>query len=77
MPYEVQHYTLCDGWINCWTTTDKDGVESPSIFNTYTQALDALTDFLAEEHEAFVEGNIDSMYEADEFRIMEIENANF
>lgn len=69
--FEVQHYTLCDGWINCWTETNEDGEESPSIFMTYTEALDALTDFIAQEHEAFAEGNIESMYDINDFRIME------
>jgi hypothetical protein len=72
MPFEVQHYTFLDGWINCWRDISEDGVETPSIYRTYTEALDALTDFLAQEHEAFAEGSIESMYEIDEFRIMEI-----
>jgi hypothetical protein len=69
--FEVQHYTLCNGWINCWTETNEEGVETPSIYTTYTEALEALTDFFAQEHEAFVEGNIESMYDINDFRIME------
>ena len=40
--FEVQHYTLCDGWINCWSEEDENGVMIPSIYRTYTEALDAL-----------------------------------
>jgi hypothetical protein len=75
MPFEVQHYTLCDGWINTWRDINERGEETPSIYWTYTEALDELTDFLAQEHEAFAEGNIDSMYDINEFRIMEITDA--
>ena len=75
MKYEVQHYTFCDGWVNCWTTTLADGSEEKTIFDTFEQAVEAIADFLHEEQEAFKCGDIDSMYEADEFRIMEIRNA--
>jgi hypothetical protein len=71
MAFEVQHYTLCDGWINCWSRVE-DGKEMPSIYNTYMDALNALSDFISQEHEAYREGAIDSMYDASEFRIMEI-----
>lgn len=70
--YEVQHYTLCDGWINTWTTYDENDNETPSIFDTYEDAQEALDDFLKEEKKAFKRKEIDSMYEADEFRIEEV-----
>ena len=39
--YEVQHYTLCDGWINTWTVDDK-----PEYFDTYEDAEASLAYFL-------------------------------
>jgi hypothetical protein len=72
MPFEVQHYTLCDGWVNTWRDISEGGEETPSIYKTYIEALDALTDFFTQEHEAFAEGNMESMYDIDEFRIMEV-----
>jgi len=68
--YEVQHFTLCDGWINTWTVDDK-----PEIFDTYEDAESSLDSFLAEEKRAYKRKEIDNMYEADEFRIMEVSHA--
>ena len=73
--FEVQHYTLCDGWINCWSEENEDGVMIPSVYRTYTEALSALNEFLEDELMEYNAGNIVSMYEMDEFRIMEITNA--
>jgi hypothetical protein len=70
--YEVQHYTLCDGWINTWTYYDDNGNEVADIYDTYEEAEKALDYFLDQEKKAFKRGEIDSMYEADEFRIAEI-----
>jgi hypothetical protein len=47
----------------------------PSIYRTYTEALSALNEFLEDELMEYNAGNIDSMYEMDDFRIMEIANA--
>jgi uncharacterized protein involved in tolerance to divalent cations len=59
--FEVQHYTLVDGWINCWTDTNEKGEQSPVFFKTYTQALKELTKFVKA-----------SKYDINEFRIMEV-----
>jgi hypothetical protein len=66
--YVVEHQTLCDGWINTWTVDDE-----PEVFDTYKDAENALDWFLKEEKKAFKRGEIDSMYEADEFRITKLE----
>lgn len=65
--YEVQHYTLCDGWINTWTVDDK-----PEYFDSYEDAEASLAYFLKQEKLAYKRGEIDGMYEADEFRIEEV-----
>ena len=70
--YEVQHYTLCDGWINTWSDYDEDGNETPSTYDSFEDALKELDSFLDDEQEAFEEGNIESPYDRDEFRIAEV-----
>jgi len=71
MRYEIQHYTLCDGWINTWTI-EQDGDYEPEYFDSREDAEMALQDFLNDEHEAYQQGWIESRYGADEFRIVEI-----
>lgn len=70
--YEVQHYTLCDGWVNTWSDYDEDGNETPSTYDSFEDALNELDSFLDDEQEAFEEGNIESPYDRDEFRIVEV-----
>ena len=70
--FEVQHYTLCDGWINTWSDYDEDGNETPSTYDSFEDALNELDSFLDDEQEAFEEGNIESPYDRDEFRIAEV-----
>ena len=50
--YEVQHYTLCDGWINTWTIYDENNNEIADVYDTYEDAQIALEDFLDQEHKA-------------------------
>jgi hypothetical protein len=69
--YVVEHQTLCDGWINTWSVDDE-----PEVFNSYEEAQNALDWFLKEEKKAFKRGEIDNMYEADEFRISELKEKN-
>ncbi len=40
--YEVQHFTLCDGWVNCWRTIDGEGREVPETFATEAAAQAAI-----------------------------------
>jgi len=39
--YEIQTYTICDGWINAWKVNDK-----PEFFDSFGEAVDALDDHL-------------------------------
>ena len=48
MSYEIQHFTLCDGWTNTWLIIHEDGTEEIERFETYQDARDALTEFLEE-----------------------------
>ena len=70
--YEIQHYTLCDGWINNWSIEESNGVSKPEVFDTFEDAVSALDEFLDDELFEYQQGNLDSMYERDEFQIVEI-----
>ena len=72
MAYEVQTYTIADGWLNCWSVEDKRGIPVPLLFRTYTEALEELCEFLAEQHEANTNGNMKDVYDPHDYRIMEI-----
>jgi hypothetical protein len=65
--YEVQHFTLCDGWVNTWHVNDE-----LEYFDSIEDAVIALDSFLADEQEEYEAGNIESPYERDEFRIREV-----
>lgn len=66
--YEVQHYTLCDGWVNTWHCGD-DELEQ---FNTYNDAHDALNAFLEDTMESFKAGDLAEPYYRDDFRIVRV-----
>ena len=65
--WEVQQYTLCDGWINTWSEDDR-----PHTFTTRRDALKELTEFLADTREAALMGHLEEAYQRDEFRIVAI-----
>lgn len=70
--FEIQTYTLCDGWVNTWTIENEDGSSEKEYFNSYNDALSALNEFIADEAYEFNQGNIDSVYDRDDFRIVEV-----
>lgn len=72
MKYEIQHFTLCDGWVNTWTVINEDGSEEKELFDSYQDARDCLQDFLEQEDESYFNGYIESRYQSDEFRIVEV-----
>lgn len=63
--YEVQEYTLCDGWVNNWS--DESG---PTQFNSEYEARACLDEFFNDEAEAVAQGYIEDMPDADQFRIV-------
>jgi hypothetical protein len=65
MTYEVQHYTLCDGWINCWTITDENDVETLETFDTIEEAQAALDEFFAD-----LASESNDSYSRDDYRIV-------
>lgn len=68
MRYEVQHYTLLDGWINTWLYDDGDGTFRRETFATREEAGAALAEHLQDLDEEFRAGHCGA-YSADEFRV--------
>jgi hypothetical protein len=67
MRYEVQHHTLCDGWVNTWTVNDQ-----PETFASEAKAQAALDEYLSEIEDQIREGDRhpEHGYDRSEFRIM-------
>jgi hypothetical protein len=66
MTYQVQTYTLCDGWINTWSEDDE-----LMTFDTFEQAQKELQDFLSEMAHAVQIGHLDD-FNPENYRIKEI-----
>jgi len=71
--FEVQTFTLCDGWANCWLITDENG-EQPETFKTEAEAQAEIDDFFEEVESQIAnkERDPEDGYDRDEYRIVEI-----
>ena len=72
--YAVQHYTLCDGWVNSWKTFDDLEGEKEQVFDSVEEAQKELDEFFNDIHTDILNGNraCDEGYYRDEFMIVEI-----
>ena len=70
--FEVQHYTLCDGWVNTWSDGETG---EPTLYDSFEDALEELDQFLLDEEEAYLCGNIEDKYQRSEFKIVEVQYA--
>lgn len=77
MAWEVQHHTICQGWVNCWTE-DVDGVSRPVVYETEEEAAFELQVFLKEITAEIDAGarDPDQGYDADEFRVVEASSSS-
>lgn len=77
MTYEVQHFTLCGGWVNTWTVHHDDGSCEPERFATEAEAKAALDEYFTEIDEEIAIGQrgVDEGYDAGEFRIVKAGDA--
>jgi hypothetical protein len=66
MTYQVQTYTLCDGWINTWTEDD-----TPLTFDTLEEAQIALQEHL-EDLDQFVKIGHLQDFNPEDYRIERI-----
>jgi hypothetical protein len=72
MTFEIQHFTLCNGWVNTWTIENEDGTTQLEYFDSIIDAQESLNEFLEDEYKAYVMGITDSPFTEKEFRIVEI-----
>lgn len=74
MRYEVQTYTLCDGWVNTWHIEQPDGSSEPETFLNREAAQAALDEFFSEiaEEIAIGQRDPDAGYDEDDFRVAKV-----
>jgi len=70
--YEVQEYTLCDGYINNWSSTDENGNTLKTYFDTKEDANHALINFIDDCLDEVRDGNMPDAPEYSDFRIVEV-----
>ena len=79
--YEVQTWTLCDGWINTWSISQEAGdnifTDVPETFATREEAQQALDEFLSDIQSEIDAGqcSADEGYDAEDYRIAEVQIA--
>jgi hypothetical protein len=66
MRYQIEHFTLCDGWVNSLFI---EGV--PETFASYDEALKELNEYYKELNEDVESGSIEP-YSMSDFRIAEV-----
>lgn len=72
--YEVQHYTLCDGWVNTWYICENGNVQSAQVFDSIREAQAELDEFFVDIAAEIKSGERkpDSGYDRAEFRIVPV-----
>ena len=70
--YEVQEFTICEGWVNTWSCENDDGDYEPTYFDTVNEAQLALNDFLTDMRYEYERGNIASPDDPENFKIVEV-----
>ena len=75
--WEVQTYTLCDGWVNCWTVSEGNEDPKPHVFATRDEAAKELREHIADSILAAQDGDLEEAYHLDEFQIVFVEGAKF
>jgi len=67
MRYQIETFTICDGWGNSW----RDDTDAPVTFASYDQALKELNEIFSELSEEVQNGFIEQ-YNMSDFRIAEV-----
>ena len=72
--WEVQHFTFCDSWINCWSVEEEGADAVPQTFSTRKDAEKELAYFLREIAEEIEDGerDPDMGYDPEEYRIVQV-----
>jgi len=69
--YEIHTWTLCQGWINCWTVTDENGHEVPDSYDTIKDAQAEIDELFDEIDQQIKSGERepDEGYNREDYRI--------
>jgi len=70
--FEVHTYTLCDGFINCWSDIDDNDKECPSTYPTRLAATLELRSFLNDVRQAVLDGDMEEAYSLSDYKVVEI-----
>ena len=70
--FEVQTFTICDGWTNTWTITEHGAEPKPQVFTTREEAAAELDEFFADIADEIRSGerSVEEGYSVDEFRVV-------
>ena len=73
--YEVQTYSLADGWSNTWTVFGDKEPEYPEVFESEKEAEEAIAEEIADTQAAIENGDMDkdAALVRDDFDIVELE----
>ena len=73
MAWEVQHHTLCQGWVNTWSE-EADGESRPLRYDTEDEAAFDLRCFLTEIDLEIAAGerDADNGFDPEDFRVVEV-----
>jgi len=68
--YQVEHYTWCDGWVNC----ESDGDGNKIYYETADEAQASINDFVEEWNEEVDNGTneLGDHYDVDEYRVVKV-----
>jgi hypothetical protein len=65
--YQVEQFTICDGWINTW---HEDG--KPLLFDSWASAVLELAEFFSDMTEDYEAGFLSDPVNHREYRIVEV-----
>ncbi len=72
MSFEIQEYTLFDGWINNWVAIDEDGEAEIVRFESKNMAEIALSEYLHDLKRAVADGYMEDLPSRESYRIVEV-----
>ena len=70
--FEIQEFTLFDGWLNTWLSVDGDGEAYKTTFNTRQEAENELNSFIYDMQRAVADGYMEDVPSIDTFKIVEV-----
>ena len=71
--WEVQTYTLCDGWVNCWSIEEDGQPAKPETFTTREAASKALREHIADCILSVHDGDMEDAPSLEDFQIVFVE----